>query len=1624
MGANPPLEPFALPLPSHRQLDVTGKLGFADVFPQRPGQEEDVLTESNMRQGFMPNNPLQNETLSAFDIYRDKIMSDQGVTLKLQKLAAEVSRVKQQYQKIPPATSFQAPVRQACNFNWMSQFSQPNVPMRTLAEVVPTEPRTKAELLQEIINKRLPLTRASWLIKVCLLHEGRQRSWTQDRDMILEWTKEVTKFMQGQWDLLRVQPTKTNSRKKNLVSDAGKWLRPEDRAAFCAKWKYCLRLVTWQYDEGLMDQRETLKWILDRFKESNFDQTSAVIPLIAHFIPQYARSRQLARFLIDLYLAKLTRLNLLRENKLVFNQYLSLISLAQYTVLCAPDSFVNPSIWDSLKDFRPDVFGKPPPIFHPASREGFLYGEIRKLEFRLHARVLALKSSNDIVVRNPQFESTNRPELNIFAEDFPLAFVAIADGYRFDSSDSIGASLEQLILSARDASDILLNVAIISRAIEREPNLLESLQPALTSFLHKRLSAGNSTEKEFRNLLGFFTELSRRSLFSYSKFLQYLIARGDLDDEEATNPLRKFITCLPFFNASRAGLAYRSSLLYSKNGKAEKLSSDARIEDAKQIVVGVLKGMFKNGELNLYRSTNRKEATEGSLLDLKRLELAVSTMSSFETQSVAEWLKGQITEFVVQSVVINVNDWKKHLSGSAPGSSMLTIDEFIASVRILEVLNVEHVILEICIWLITRSGEKGLLRYVIDALRRLYSRLVLTGEITAMFNGLWGHFNSLQKAKFSSIECALQQFLLSLYTQPLLECPAVAKVALSELQQNKVNKPPKDNAAEFPDIRDLRDTDESIAAAVSNLIYRYSFNPDSTKRIFLYSIEMLKKISLANQIDTVVEVLCQFNNSSGYLESVVQDYLLDLVANPSKFPEQISNPLSPTQSGWFLTFLFKLLLSKSLSVTIVVNSLLVPGVTKILNEGFKGSLLELTYYVLLLGQAILAHETVANRFPCFTIGLRDLFTIDAARSYDFNSPNVNKDIFIFLRSVCQLRVILKSALADSSPSKAPMLTLVNDFVGFVSSNERIRSTCRANCESLYELSLVPWLNMERELAIRNAQKASTQNAQLQASQKRKVLLAKPKEDLRQQQQDQCLASLDFLYNIIFVDEKSPFGSGFPQTLSNIGALFNRLADSIDSKPLALTIVQIKVLFKSIQLLDVLLPTLKDIPLSQFDSMLAQKAVEMAFREGGHRLHDLLPVGVNLHGLEIIRTRSELHLAQVLRFLDLPDGVKGWSSAEGVDEANAGLTSAAMGLIDALEKAEPQLFQPSMDGRLPEPIVKFVASTFSQMRWFLEKASQLEVVEFGGLKAPSNDAPLHPEVAKSLTIMHSFVSRLRCLARMVPLVMSHVEQFNLIELMDALLMLLSTTLVHGNGSQMDLFTFTYDLTGWIQDEILRTEKIKQSMLVLLRDIPSRMNYRSCVVEKILLLLPFQANNVYCEQLIHSSSTTGSTPALAHFKPLETIEQWQNVSPFCEPVPEGEGSAWWTPPAELNNTPISLSMFGARVVGPPTKPLLERLQDEGWEFGSVTNPEPFLANMREAMQRKRTDACDGDVEVVGVGGSEDEEGEEGVVEVPLDEVPDRAAGGNWEGAGGGERLRRARLDGNGEMDEREVKRLRNS
>lgn len=83
------------------------------------------------------------------------------------------------------------------------------------------------------------------------------------------------------------------------------WQNEESRQRWTTRWWYSIRLAECAHNEGLVDQRCFLKWLLDRLAISGLEQTVVLLPLVVALMPDIARSRALIRLLIDALLDKL-----------------------------------------------------------------------------------------------------------------------------------------------------------------------------------------------------------------------------------------------------------------------------------------------------------------------------------------------------------------------------------------------------------------------------------------------------------------------------------------------------------------------------------------------------------------------------------------------------------------------------------------------------------------------------------------------------------------------------------------------------------------------------------------------------------------------------------------------------------------------------------------------------------------------------------------------------------------------------------------------------------------------------------------------------------------------------------------------------------------------------------------------------------------------------------------------------------------------------------------------------------------------------------------------------------------------------------------------------------------------
>ncbi|KAF9914955.1 RNA polymerase II mediator complex subunit [Lobosporangium transversale] len=296
-----------LPPPRKRKLHKTSDLGYPGVFPQRPGQDEDQMTPTNVKAGFMDKGIIQNDIVSAQGILADGLQDPK----KLRELGAfmvEVLKKRQESNRITGPSTFRPPSRATLNDQkkeqWLSDLSG-TVSLRRLSKSVPHGFKSE-KLLEALAQRQVPLLRATWYIKIVALSEmqpQRNRPGITQHQYSAEWTAIVNLFLRKQ--LLEINPNPTSKPATSALNPASgtqnvkPWANEEAKEKWEAKWRYSVMLTKWQYNEGLLDHRHFLRVTVEQLTTLGFEQVTLLLSLISMFLSEYARSRLLMRLLIE-----------------------------------------------------------------------------------------------------------------------------------------------------------------------------------------------------------------------------------------------------------------------------------------------------------------------------------------------------------------------------------------------------------------------------------------------------------------------------------------------------------------------------------------------------------------------------------------------------------------------------------------------------------------------------------------------------------------------------------------------------------------------------------------------------------------------------------------------------------------------------------------------------------------------------------------------------------------------------------------------------------------------------------------------------------------------------------------------------------------------------------------------------------------------------------------------------------------------------------------------------------------------------------------------------------------------------------------------------------------------------
>ncbi|KAG2221431.1 hypothetical protein INT45_005236 [Circinella minor] len=361
-------------------------LGHPGIYPQKPTQIEDIMTESNVRNGFIDRPLVSNEHTCAYDMVFGKLQEDQRVLDDLGSFAVDVMKRKRNAARITGAPSFKPPIRstliESKKEQWMNELASGTQPLRKLARNVPHGFKGE-KLLETLAAKQVPFLRATWYIKVVGLSEMHQRNANNNPSSLphaIQWTNVVVNHLRRQLsELSPSQPSGSGntgsgrgykahpSTPSNYHDNASKpWATPENRERFEQKWSYSTKLTKWQYCEGLLDQRTFLRWTLDSLKHCNsFESMWLLLTFIVQdYVDEYRRNRTLMKLLIETlikaYGALLQQLGQLSSEGLLgiyrdIQKYIE--RLLQSLFLSTPDIFVIPKLYHQYRHLFDTIFG-------------------------------------------------------------------------------------------------------------------------------------------------------------------------------------------------------------------------------------------------------------------------------------------------------------------------------------------------------------------------------------------------------------------------------------------------------------------------------------------------------------------------------------------------------------------------------------------------------------------------------------------------------------------------------------------------------------------------------------------------------------------------------------------------------------------------------------------------------------------------------------------------------------------------------------------------------------------------------------------------------------------------------------------------------------------------------------------------------------------------------------------------------------------------------------------------------------------------------------------------------------------------------------------------------------------
>ncbi|KAF2021724.1 hypothetical protein BU24DRAFT_457677 [Aaosphaeria arxii CBS 175.79] len=532
-----------------------------DLFPWTGNNPEDILNDGLVKSGISNKPQIMNETNTARPSLWTNLKSKSGIPT-LSQLFVAVLEKRQACGRLTTPNTFKPPprltLRDSTRESWLHDLANPAIQLRRLSRTIPHGITGKV-LLEQCLNKRVPVSRAAWLIKCVGINEMRshkRKGQAGTMTWVRGWTSSVEQFLDG------------------TIAAIG-------QADWKPRIKYAMELTTQLYKDHLLENEHYIDWILKNLETCPPERLFLWLLLATTYWPDLTGPRRRGKRLAVSLLAYAEKLYQLEEDGPTAPVLRLLEKIITRLLATSPSSLMVPKTWSRHATILRKLAQRHP---HPQMNR-----VIEQLDFRTSR----LSSS-------PQLSSSTTHNSN-------RQMVALLDAVDYTSKipiDQLAGDCMEIITDARCLISLCLQwasslyrdglhrVYLATRLIRKWGHLGVDIDETILAFFQ---SAAPHVGCELHNVFKIIAELVRSKSFSVGKYLQWLIATGALNQNHASSspmawPLR-LTTEIPLTGLTEQVRNLRNTLLRGTPHATE--AEEQSLDDAEEIIRQHLPNLYR-----------------------------------------------------------------------------------------------------------------------------------------------------------------------------------------------------------------------------------------------------------------------------------------------------------------------------------------------------------------------------------------------------------------------------------------------------------------------------------------------------------------------------------------------------------------------------------------------------------------------------------------------------------------------------------------------------------------------------------------------------------------------------------------------------------------------------------------------------------------------------------------------------------------------------------------------------------------------------------------------------------------------------------------------------------------------